>query len=228
VIIAIDGPAGSGKSTIAQAVARRLGLTYLDTGAMYRAVTFLAMEQGVSLEDDDALGSIALEMDLQFREGTGGGPPRVLLGERDVTEAIREPSVSQKVSLVAAHKKVRHALTLRQRDMSVEGDMVLEGRDIGTVVCPNAALKVYLTASIGERARRRQQQLEEQGVHLSIRTLEREILLRDSHDSARVLAPLRMARDAIPVDTTTLSVQQVVEMIADKATRILAAENPGR
>lgn len=221
MIIAIDGPAGSGKSTIAQAVAERLGLTYLDTGAMYRAVTFLALERGVSLEDDDGLGALALEMDLTFRDGDGG-PPRVFLGDRDVSDEIRSPTVSQKVSLVAAHRKVRQALTVRQRTMAGQGDTVLEGRDIGTVVCPQAPLKVYLTASIEERSRRRHHQLEQQGVRVSLKGLEREILLRDSHDSARALAPLRRPMDALVLDTTTLSVDEVVERIAEEAERIMA------
>lgn len=227
MIIAIDGPAGSGKSTIAQAVARRLNLTYLDTGAMYRAVTLIALEEGLSLEDDDALGSIALEMDLRFVEDPQG-PPRVFLGPRDVTDDLRAPTVSQKVSLVSAHKKVRHALTLRQREFATRGDTVVEGRDIGTVVCPAAPLKVYLTASLEERARRRKQQLDEQGVHLSMKGLERELLLRDSHDSSRVLAPLRKAKDAIALDTTRLSIDEVVDCICAEAERVTAEGSPGR
>ena len=221
MIIAIDGPAGSGKSTIAQAVARRLGLTFLDTGAMYRAVTLLAMEQGVSMEDDAALGSLALAMDLGFRPDPPR-PPRVFLRERDVTDAIRTPAVSQEVSLVAAHQSVRHALTLRQRELASKGDLVLEGRDIGTVVCPEATLKVYLTASVAERARRRKEQLEGQGIHLCQDTLERELQLRDSRDSERDVAPLRMAEDALPVDTTCLSIDQVVDRIAEAAGRVAA------
>jgi CMP/dCMP kinase len=217
VIIAIDGPAGAGKSTIAQEVARRLHLTYLDTGAMYRAVTLLALEHGTSPENDDALGAIALDMDLHFVETPEG--PRVLIGERDVTEDIRSPAVSQKVSRVAAHQKVRHALTLRQRRLAGEGDMVVEGRDIGTVVCPAAELKVYLTASVEMRALRRQQQLEAQGVCIPLKTLERDILLRDSSDSGRALAPLRRAKDALEVDTTSLSVEEVVDAIAVEAER---------
>jgi CMP/dCMP kinase len=217
VIIAIDGPAGAGKSTIAQEVARRLHLTYLDTGAMYRAVTLLALEHGTSLENDDALGAIALDMDLHFDEGEDG--PRVRVGSRDITEDIRSPLVSQKVSLVAAHQKVRHALTLRQRRLSGEGNMVVEGRDIGTVVCPEAGLKIYLTASVEARAQRRQQQLEVQGVCIALKTLERDILIRDSYDSGRSLAPLRRAKDALEIDTTALSVEQVVERIAAEAER---------
>ncbi len=218
MIIAIDGPAASGKSTIAQRVAGRLGLTYLDTGAMYRAVTLLAYEQGVSFEDDDALGSMALELKLRFEEDSAG-PPRVFVADRDVTEGIRGQLVTQKVSLVSAHPKVRHALTLRQRELAAEGDMVLEGRDTGTVVCPTAGLKVYLSASVEERARRRKNQLEEQGVCISLKTLERDLLLRDSYDSGRALAPLRKAKEALDLDTTTMSVDEVVAAIVSEAER---------
>ena len=154
MIIAIDGPAGSGKSTIAQGVARRLGLAYLDTGAMYRAVTLIALERSVSLEDGDALGALALEMRASLR-GRSPGTPRVYVGERDVSEAIRRPEVSRAVSQVAAHPNVRNALTVRQRELAADGDIVLEGRDTGTVVCPDADIKVFLTASVEERARRR-------------------------------------------------------------------------
>ncbi|MBU2602174.1 MAG: (d)CMP kinase [Actinobacteria bacterium] len=216
MIIAIDGPAGSGKSTIAQAVAERLALTYVDTGAMYRAVTLLALEKGVSLEDDDALGSLALEMEIDLSE-SAQGLPQVRVAGRDVTKAIREPLVSQKVSYVAAHRKVREALKLRQRGMAETGDVVLEGRDIGTVVCPRADLKVFLTASVGVRAVRRKRQLEEQGICISAKTLEREILLRDTHDSTRSVAPLRKPRDAIEIDTTELSIEEVVDRIAAEA-----------
>lgn len=216
MIIAIDGPAGSGKSTIAQAVASRLGLTYVDTGAMYRAVTLVALERGLPLEDDDALGALALELDLRLAASEAGAAA-VFVGARDVTEDIRRQAVSQKVSFVAAHQKVRHALTMRQRTMAEAGDVVLEGRDIGTVVCPHADVKVYLTASAEVRALRRKLQLEEQGICISAKTLERELLLRDSHDSGRALAPLKKARDAVEIDTTELSIDEVVGIIVDLA-----------
>lgn len=216
MIIAIDGPAGSGKSTIAQAVAARLGLTYVDTGAMYRAVTLVALENGVSLEDDDALGALALDLDLLLRL-SADGTPAVFIGARDVTQDIRQQIVSQKVSLVAAHKKVRSALTVRQRRMADTGDVVLEGRDIGTVVCPQADVKIYLTASVDVRALRRRRQLEEQGICISLKTLERELLLRDSHDSGRALAPLKKARDAVEIDTSHLGIDEVVDIIVAAA-----------
>jgi CMP/dCMP kinase len=190
---------------------------------MYRTVTLLALEQEVSMEDEAALGSLALEMELDFRPDPLG-PPRVFLGERDVTDAIRIPAVSRKVSLVAASPTVRHALTRRQRELASKGHMVLEGRDTGTVVCPEATLKVYLTASVAERARRRKEQLEGQGIHLSLETLEGELQLRDSRDSERDVAPLRMAEGALAVDTTRLSIEQVVDHIARAAGRAAARQ----
>lgn len=224
MIIAIDGPAGSGKSTIAQAAAVRLGLTFLDTGAMYRTITLLALEKGISLDDDDALGALALGTDIELSPSPGG-MTRVRVDDRDITEQIREQAVSQKVSFVAAHRKVRHALTLRQRKAAETGDLVLEGRDIGTVVCPSADLKVYLTASVEVRAARRRHQLEEQGICISEKTLQRELLLRDSHDSGRTLAPLKKARDAVEIDTSELTVDQVVEAIVTLAARVEVRED---
>ncbi|MHB1344919.1 MAG: (d)CMP kinase [Thermoleophilia bacterium] len=212
MIIAIDGPAGSGKSTIAQAVAARLHLTYVDTGAMYRAVTLIALERGIPLEDDDALGSLALDLDLHLRVAADG-TSMVLIGDREITHDIRQQVVSQKVSYVAAHKRVRNALTVRQRRIADGGEAVLEGRDIGTVVCPGAEVKIYLTASVEVRALRRKRQLEEQGICISAKTLERELLLRDSHDSGRAVAPLKKARDAVEIDTSHLRIDEVVETI---------------
>jgi cytidylate kinase len=218
MIIAIDGPAGSGKSTIAQGVARRLGLSYLDTGAMYRTVTLLALERGMSLEDDDALGAVAEQMPLHFQDASRGAPP-VYVGERNVSEAIRRPEVSRAVSQVAAHPNVRRALTLRQRELAAAGDIVLEGRDTGTVVCPSADIKVFLTASVEERAQRRALQLREQGVEVEPCSLERELLLRDGYDSGRALAPLQKAGDALQIDTTELSADVVIDLICEVAAR---------
>jgi cytidylate kinase len=218
MIIAIDGPAGSGKSTIAQGVARRLGLAYLDTGAMYRSVTLIALERGVSLEDDDALGAVAQQMPLHF-EDASPEIPRVYVGERDVSEAIRRPEVSRTVSQVAAHPSVRRALTVRQREFAADGDTVLEGRDTGTVVCPSADIKVFLTASVEERARRRGQQLQEQGVDIELGALQRELLLRDEYDSGRAIAPLQRARGALEIDTTALPADVVIDLICEAAAR---------
>jgi cytidylate kinase len=219
MIIAIDGPAGSGKSTIALGVARRLGLAYLDTGAMYRAVTLIALERGVPLEDGDALGAVATRMPLHFEAVAREEAPRVYVGERDVSEAIRSPEVSRAVSQVAAHPSVRQCLTVRQRGLAGDGDIVLEGRDIGTVVCPNADIKVFLTASVEERARRRGYQLQEQGVDVELYSLQRELQVRDGYDSGRAVAPLQRADDALEIDTTTLPADEVIDLICETAAR---------
>lgn len=225
MIIAIDGPAGSGKSTIAQGVARRLRLAYLDTGAMYRAVTLIALEGSMSLEDEDALGAVALEMPLHFKDASRG-TPRVYVGERDVSEAIRCPEVTRTVSQVAAHPKVRQALTVRQRDLAAAGDIVLEGRDTGTVVCPSADIKVFLTASLEERARRRGQQLQEHGIDIELTTLQQELLLRDDYDSGRVMAPLQKAGGALEIDTTALRADVVIDLICEAAARAKGERQP--
>jgi len=222
MIIAIDGPAGSGKSTIALGVARRLGLGYLDTGAMYRAVTLIALERGVPLENDDVLGALALEMELHFEDAVPG-TPRAYVGDRDVSEAIRRPEVSRAVSQVAAHPNVRRALTVRQRGFAADGNIVLEGRDTGTVVCPDADVKVFLTASVEERARRRGRQLQEQGVGVEPSALQRELLLRDASDSGRATAPLQRADDALEIDTTALAPDVVIDLVCAEARRSAGA-----
>lgn len=218
MIIAIDGPAGSGKSTIAQIVAARLGFTYLDTGAMYRAVTLLALEHGVALDDGEALGKLAEDSRVSLRPapvGTaadGGGapiPPRVYVGEREITREIRTQVVTRNVSRVSAHREVRDAMTRRQRQLAAGGDVVMDGRDIGTVVCPGAEVKVYLTASLAERARRRQVQLEGQGLKTDHGTIETDMMARDAYDSGRAVAPMRKAEDAVEVDTTHMTISQV-------------------
>lgn len=226
MIIAIDGPAGSGKSTIALGVARRLGLAYLDTGAMYRAVTLIALERGVSLEDGDTLGVVATHMPLHFEAAARAEAPRLHVGGRDVSEAIRSPEVSRAVSQVAAHPSVRQALTLRQRGLAGDGDIVLEGRDIGTVVCPDADIKVFLTASVEERARRRGRQLQEQGVDVELHSLQRELQVRDGSDSGRAVAPLQRADDALEIDTTALPADAVIDLICETAARPSGERRP--
>jgi cytidylate kinase len=202
-VIAIDGPAGAGKSTVARALARRLGLTYLDSGAMYRAVALAALRQGVDLDDGERLGELAggLEIDL---EGA-----IVTLNGADVSSEIREPQVSAAASRVSVHPQVREAVVARQRTMLEDGGgYVAEGRDIGTVVAPDAALKVFLTAAPGERARRRAAETGEPPD--AVLAAQRD---RDRRDSDREHAPLRAAADAVEIDTTDLGVDDVVEKI---------------
>lgn len=213
MIVAIDGPAGAGKSTISRIVADNYGWTYLDTGAMYRAVTLLAIEQSVPLDDEQELGQLARNAEIGFQPGPMG-MPRVFAGCREVTGDIRRQDVNHSVSQVSAHPEVRHALLEKQRMLLEAGDAVVDGRDIGTVVCPDADVKIYLTATIGERAGRRRLELEEKGDSISQARMEEEIRARDEFDSGRPLAPLKAADDAVVVDTTDLNISQVVEKVS--------------
>ena len=213
MIIAIDGPAGAGKSTISRLLADRFGWPYLDTGAMYRTVTLLALEQGIHPDAGPELGQLARNLEIGFQPGPGG-VPRVFAGCREVTDAIRSQEVSANVSEVSAHARVREAMVARQRIIAAAGDVVMDGRDIGTVVCPGADVKIFLTASNGERARRRRLELEEKGVEISQEQMEREIAARDDYDSSREVAPLKAAADAVIVDTTEMNIDKVVDMVS--------------
>jgi CMP/dCMP kinase len=199
MIVAIDGPAGSGKSTVARSLAERLGFRYLDTGAMYRALTWLALEDRVDLDDGDALAALAAANPVTF-EGD-----RVLVRGEDVTEAIRAPRIDRVVSTVARHPGVRSIMRERQRELAEVGDAVIEGRDIGTVVWPEAEVKVYLVAEPSERARRRQADHPDIGAE----ALATDLRLRDERDAAQMQA----APDARKIDTTALSVDDVLEEI---------------
>jgi len=195
-------------------VAARFGWTYLDTGAMYRAVTLLALEQGIAPGDSGALGQLAENAEISFQPGPGG-QPRVFAGCREVTEDIRSPEVTAAVSEVSAHAPVREAMVARQREAGGQGDVVVDGRDIGTVVFPRAEVKIFLTASNTERARRRRLELEGKGVAVCQERMEQEIAARDDFDSSRAVAPLRPAADAIMLDTTDLGIEQVVDRVAE-------------
>ena len=211
MLVAIDGPAGAGKSTVARALAHELGYTYLDSGAMYRCVALAALErgQGALPQHPGALGELARAATIELGATPPGAPGQVLLDGRDVTDEIRAPEVSEAASLVAADPGVRGALVAKQRALIAHGDWVAEGRDIGTVVAPDAALKVFLTAEQRERARRRAAELRaDVGMVLA------EQAMRDERDSTRAHSPLRPAPGAVTLDTTGLSVEQVVERIA--------------
>jgi CMP/dCMP kinase len=201
MVVAIDGPAGAGKSTVARAVARALGFTYLDSGAMYRAVGLMAQRHGGAASDR------AEELDIRLGE-------RVLVGGEDVTEAIRSPEVSEAASKVATNERVRAALVKKQRELLASGDWVAEGRDIGTVVAPDAEVKVFLTASPEERARRRAEEL-----GTDVDTVLRDQTLRDAQDIEREHSPLMAAPGAVELDTSGLSVDEVVARIVELVER---------
>ena len=214
LVIAIDGPAASGKSTVAISLARRLGLSLIDSGSMYRAVTLHAVERNVPLEDQDALLDIARWVSDNFRlEKEQDGATRVFLGEREVTRDIRSPAVGEAVSPVSAVGPVREEMVRLQRSLVCGRGAVVEGRDIGTTVFPDAPLKIFLEASASERARRRFEELREKGIRATETDVESEIAMRDSIDSSREHSPLAMAPDAVLMDTSGISVEQVVDRV---------------
>lgn len=210
-VIAIDGPAASGKSTTARLCAKRLGYLHIDTGAMYRAVTLKVLDAGVGVEDREAVERVSRESTLRLEPDAEGN--RVFLDGADVTAAIRKRVVTRHVSLVSSYPGVREVMVREQRRVALQGGVVLEGRDIGTVVLPDADFKFFLVADDLERARRRKKELEQSGTIVSEDELLQDIRSRDQQDSTRVSSPLRQAEDAIVIDTTTLSIEEQVERI---------------
>jgi cytidylate kinase len=212
-VVAIDGPGGAGKSTTARAVAARLGLSYLDTGALYRCVALRAVEEGLALDDGPRIAEIARHLDVGFAAGSA----RVTLGERDVTTEIRTPEMSQAASKVSALPAVREALVELQRRSARAPGTVAEGRDMGTVIFPDARLKVFLDATVDERARRRVADLRGLGRADDIGEVRAQLAERDARDSGRAVAPLRRAPDAVVLDTTDLALEEVVDRIVAEA-----------
>lgn len=219
MIVAIDGPSGAGKSTVAKAVAKELGFSCLDTGAMYRAIAWQALQNGVALDDEPALGEIARTYDIAFGHVEGDPVPRrVFIGDTEVTDAIRTAEIDRAVSPVSAAPAVREALLDQQRRIGNAGDYVVEGRDIGTVVFPNAAVKVFLTASDEERAHRRVRQNADRGIgSIDYDEVLADLRRRDAADSSRATAPLRAADDAVRIDSTSHYIEEVIEQICSLA-----------
>lgn len=223
-IVAIDGPAGAGKSTVARMVAETLGLLHLDTGAMYRALTWLVLESNVALNDEPAIAELMSHSKIEFQYGKADDfdmpsalpTPAICVNGQDVTQEIRSLEVTSNVSTIAAYPTVRHELVRQQQAYGQKGGIVVEGRDIGTHVFPNAELKIFLTASVQERARRRQKDLQDRGItDINLRELEQSIYERDLKDSTRTLAPLCKATDAIELNTDGLSIEEVIHRIVE-------------
>jgi cytidylate kinase len=214
IIITLDGPAGSGKSTVARELARALGYAYLDTGAMYRAVTLAVLRKKIDCTNASRVIETLPDLTIDIRYD--GGIQKTLLNGEDVSEAIRTPDVSRNVSAIAAIPEVRQHLVAQQQRMGRDGGYVVDGRDAGTVIFPNAAMKFFLTASVKERARRRQLELAAQQTSLSLEQMIDEIERRDRLDSSRDVSPLRKAPDAIEIDNTSLTVNDQVEWIVER------------
>jgi cytidylate kinase len=221
LIVAIDGPSGAGKSTVGRALAKRLGYTYIDTGAMYRAVALAARERAVDREDEKNLTHLALSLHIAF--SIHQGEPRVLCDGEDVTGAIRSPEISLLASDISKRHGVREALVQKQRELGEGGGVVLEGRDIGTVVFPNAEVKFYLDAKPEERAKRRFEELTRKQANVGWRETLDEVVQRDKNDMTRSISPLRKAEDAVCIDSTGRSVEDIVEemagMVAQRAVK---------
>ena len=212
MIIAIDGPAGAGKSTVAKILAKKLGVLYIDTGAMYRALTLKVLNQGIDIHDIPALVKMAKGTRIVL-ENDQGGTLKIFLDKKDVTKDIRQPSISACVSDIAKIKEIRDIMLVLQRELGDSRDAILDGRDIGTVVFPDARKKFYIDADFAERVQRRFKELRELGEKVSIEDVARDLHNRDDIDSNRKVAPLKQADDALRIDTTDMTIEQVVEKL---------------
>jgi len=224
LVIAIDGPAASGKSTTARLLGLKLGLLPVDTGAMYRAITLKVLREKIDPEDIDAIGKILKRSTISQK--VENGLIKTFLDGEDVTEEIRSQEVSDLVSLISTHSIVRKRLVEIQRELAKRGGVVVEGRDIGTVVLPDAHLKVFMTADLEERAKRRQKELEAKGIMVSIEKIMDEIKKRDSLDSSREDSPLKVAEGAFVLDTTNLTIEEQVEAIVKEIKRRFKGRDP--
>ncbi len=213
ISIAIDGPASSGKSTVAKIIANELNYIYTDTGAMYRAVTYLAIKHHIAFSDETELVDLINKHPISFEQMSDG--QHVFVAGQDVTSDIRQPDVTRAVSEVAAHSKVREALVAIQKKIGEDGGVVMDGRDVGTAVLPKAEVKIFLVASVSERAQRRHKENLEKNIPTDLEELTKEIQARDEYDSTRKVSPLKQAEDAIRIDTTGKTIQEVVQAIKE-------------
>jgi cytidylate kinase len=219
ITIAIDGPAASGKSTTAKLVAQKLGYLHIDTGAMYRALTLKALEKKIDVSDKEKIVSLAQTSTIRLE---GGNPTtKVFLDGTDITDKIRMPQVNRSVSTVSSYQGVREVMVREQQRIAAHGGVVLEGRDIGTVVLPSAELKVFMVASVQERVKRRKKDLALCGIEAEEKELIKEIEVRDRKDSTRDISPLRKAADAIELDTSNLTIEEQVDFIVTRAKKMI-------
>jgi len=215
ITIAIDGPAASGKSTTAREVARRLGYIYIDSGAMYRAVTLKALRENIALNDGEKVTNLAKQLELKFE--SNNNKTIIFMDGEDVSEKIRTPEIDQNISPVAANPAVRVIMVQKQHSIGKEGGIVMDGRDIGTVVFPNADLKIFMSATVQERAERRKKEQEQKGVKINLDKVVSDIEYRDQQDQSRNHGPLLKAEDAVEIDTTLLSIEQQIQKILELA-----------
>jgi cytidylate kinase len=218
-VVAIDGPAGSGKSTTARKAAKKLGWLYLDTGAMYRALTVKVLGEGISLEDKESIGRLARETKIELI--SSGDDIRVKMDGGDVTEDIRMPDVDKAVGPVCEIAEVREVMVSLQRQMGETGHVVAEGRDMGTVVFPHADIKFFMVATLDERSRRRHREMKQKGIDVSLEYIREEIERRDQRDSNRDHSPLKKAEDAIVINTSEMSVQDQIDFVIQQVSRKL-------
>ncbi|MFY0214771.1 (d)CMP kinase [Bacillus cereus] len=220
ISIAIDGPAAAGKSTVAKVVAKELSYVYIDTGAMYRTLTYAALEQKVDIENEEQLMEVVKNVNIEFQQGEN--TQLVFLNGQDVSEVIRTPDVTNRVSIVAKHRLVREEMVRRQQELAKKGGVVMDGRDIGTHVLPDAEVKIFMLASVEERAERRHLENLNKGFDSNLEQLKEEIAQRDKLDSEREVSPLKKADDALELDTTSLSIEEVVQKIMSIVSGVIA------
>ncbi|QCC39756.1 (d)CMP kinase [Bacillus sp. DU-106] len=220
ISIAIDGPAAAGKSTVAKVIAKELSYVYIDTGAMYRTLTYAALEQKVDIENEEQLMEVVKNVNIEFQQGEN--TQLVFLNGQDVSEVIRTPDVTNRVSIVAKHRLVREEMVRRQQELAKKGGVVMDGRDIGTHVLPDAEVKIFMLASVEERAERRHLENLNKGFDSNLEQLQEEIAQRDKLDSEREVSPLKKADDALELDTTSLSIEEVVQKIMSIVSGVFA------